>query len=113
MFSVSYYFPSDAPLSEYENNSAHPHRILNGGGSGGANDYPDELWARAKQRHVEVLAFADQCENKPIVRFEWKKGWPAGYAVCEGSFCSLDGHPEEISLPIIPGDKTPRVRIES
>lgn len=111
MFSVSYYFQSDTRLSDYEMNSAHPHRILNGGGSGGANDYPDELWACAKQRHAEVLAFAEQCVNKPTVRFEWKKGWPAGYAVCEGSFCSLDGHPEEISMAVIPDNETPRVRI--
>lgn len=111
MFSVSYYFQPATRLSDYEMNSAHPHRILNGGGSGGANDYPDELWACAKQRHAEVLAFAEQCVNKPTVRFEWKKGWPAGYAVCEGSFCSLDGHPEEISMAVIPDNETPRVRI--
>ncbi|WGS88699.1 hypothetical protein [Methylomonas sp. UP202] len=73
MFSVSYYFQPDTRLSDYEMNSAHPHRILNGGGSGGANDYPDELWARAQQRHAEVLAFAEQCVNKPTVRFEWKR----------------------------------------
>ncbi|WP_445370042.1 hypothetical protein ACH518_00040 (plasmid) [Methylomonas sp. HW2-6] len=113
MFSVSYYFKPDTPLSDFEVNSSHPHRVLNGGGSGCANDYPDELWARAQQRYAELLLFAQNCQNKPTVRFEWKKGWPAGYVVCEGSFCSLDGHPDEISMPIIPSDKTPRVRIES
>lgn len=106
MFSVSYFFSPDTPLSEFETNysSIHPHRLLNGGGSGAANDYPDELWAVAKERHAEILSFVEQCQIKPTVRFEWKKGWPSGYLVCEGSFCSIDGHPDALLPAVIPDD---------
>jgi len=110
MFLVSYFFPAHASLSNLEINSAttHPHRILNGGGSGGGNIYPDELWAVAKLRHEKIKAFAEQCQIKPTVRFEWKKGWPSQFLVCEGSFCSLDGHPEALSPADIPSDTNKR-----
>lgn len=108
MYLVSYFFSADTPLSELELRSAHPHRILNGGGSGASNDCPDEMWARARQGHAELLAFADHCKIKPTIRFEWVKGWPAGYAVCEGSCCSLDGQPEALLPAVIPSDKAPR-----
>lgn len=94
-----------------QSSSLHGHPHFEGRGSGNAYTYPDEMWAAAQKEHRYLLDVSPQAVPGCLVRYEWVRGYPDGYALLEGAVCSLDDKPEEFLPGLNVDSKNPRVCI--
>lgn len=105
---VSRSWPTEQP--GYWREGDHPHS--RGRGTGNYYTFADEEWQAAQEEFASLQAVSGQVAPGMEVRYEWRRGYPSGYALLEGAFCALDDKPEEI-LPDFPsGRRIARRRIE-